>query len=86
MSEKTPDLNALRTKVLAQKESAETENRDAVNTLEKFEALPMEEQLRRMSEKEYTDLNLFKKKHFGSGIDINKLRTQVKDSPDESGD
>ena len=82
------DLNKLRAKVLQEnKESGDrphvevATSSDAVNTLERFEALPMEEQIRRMKEKEYDDLELFKKNHFSKGglsPDINKLREQLK--------
>jgi len=53
----------------------------AINTRERFEALSTEEQERRMQEKGYTDLELFKNRHFGEQgrdmMDINKLRAQL---------
>lgn len=81
MNHEMPDLNALREEVQLnglRVSIDEPEDDTRTNTLERFEALPLEEQLERMRRKEYTDLELFKKKHFNTGIDINLLRRQIK--------
>ena len=87
MKDKMPDLDALRTRVLAEKQSKKSEpveeHPDAPNTLEKFEALPMEEQVRRMQQKGYTDLALYKSRHYAGKIDINKLRDQMEKDNNE---
>jgi len=86
MSEKF-DLNKLRDEVLEAKQSEKNnidENTGAfsINTLSRFEALPIEEQIRMMERRGYSDLELYKKKHFASGVDINELRAQIKGMAD----
>jgi hypothetical protein len=87
MTEKQPmDLNALRQKVIKENSSSDLKPEEddglAINTLERFEALPIEEQLQRARAKGYVDeegnieLERFIEKHY-SGIDINKLREIV---------
>lgn len=84
MTEKPRNLNLLRDALLAKRAAGEAvpvlpeREGEAVNTLEKFEALPLEEQLARMRRKEYDDLELFKQKHYGKGkefrVDLNEVR------------
>ena len=84
MKEKPRDLNLLRDALRAKRAAGESApslpeaDGDAVNTLEKFEALPLEDQLARMRQKEYDNLELFKQRHYGKGkevrVDINEIR------------
>ena len=76
------DLNKLRKEVLDEKKTSavpEVTSEDvAINTRERFDALPHEEQIRRMEQKGYTDLALFRDRYYAAGVpDINKLRSQV---------
>ena len=67
MKEKIPDLNQMRDQIAKLKELSNeipdnNEMSENVNTLERFEALPIEEQVQRMEQKGYTDLELFNEK------------------------
>ena len=95
MREKPRDLNLLRDALLAKRtastapeaapvaalEAVSEPTADAVNTLELFEALPLDEQLSCMRAKEYDDLEQFKQKHYEKGkavrVDINEVRRLV---------
>lgn len=86
MKEKQPSLDSLRDKILAERSKPTGEitsdhgHADAPNTLEKFEALPIEEQVKRMEQKGYSDLDEYKKRHYRGHIDINKLRDGVNEN------
>ena len=90
MSEKFPDLNKLRDDALSGKlqreESAgklEVEGPPgvpSVNTREKFDALPADQQEATMRFHGFTDLEEFKDRHFPKGApDINELRNLLSD-------
>ena len=83
------DLNKIREQARQRNEKIEDvlpeKNLDenVVNTREAFEALSAEEQQRLMEARGYTDMELFKERHFTKGDpDINKLRERLKNKPE----
>ena len=81
------DLNKIREQARARNEKIgdvlPEKSEGAVNTREAFEALSTEEQQRLMEARGYTDMELFKERHFTKGDpDINKLRDRLKNKPE----